>query len=198
MRKLGEQGVVLSVRLRAGNGEIVEGRICQMAQTHLNDVLELWKSMLEALGEADAFWDWVRKQRLSLGEPGYEAYALEFEDLTQGLLWLETQRHYSQLEQTQRLVYVAAIASAPWNRRRVNPDPYLFGVSRLLLQFARRRSLELGYNGRVGLHALPGSESFYERQNMLGGVVDPDYDDMIYYEYSVTDWLRFEGRRDEF
>lgn len=128
-----------------------------MAQTHLNDVLGLWRPMLEALGEVDAFWNWVRKKRLSLEEPGYEAYALEFEDVTQGLLWLETQRHYSQQDRTQWLVYVAAIASAPWNRRRVNPDPYLFGVGRLLLQFARRRSLE----------------------------------------YSATDWLRFEGRRDE-
>jgi hypothetical protein len=174
------------IRLQNGAGEEIEGVICSLTQTHLDDVLGLWRPMLAALGEADAFWDWVRKQRLSTDESGYEAYAVEVESLTQGLLWLETQRHRSQIAATQRLVYIAAIASAPWNRRLLNPEPYLYGVGTLLLQFARRRSLELGYGGRIGLHALPGSESFYEAQNMLDGGADPDYDDMIYYEYSTT------------
>jgi GNAT superfamily N-acetyltransferase len=187
-----------SVRLIQGDGNVVTGLICSLSQTHLDDVLDLWRPMLVALGEADAFWDWVRKKRLSLGELGYEAYVLEVETLTQGLLWLETQRHRSQIDRTQRLVYVEAIASAPWNRRSINPDPYLRGVGTLLLQFARRRSLDLGYNGRIGLHALPGSEAFYESQNMLDGGVDPDYDDMIYYEYTAIDRQRWEERNNGF
>jgi len=37
----------------------------------------------------------------------------------------------------------------------------------MLLRFSKIRSLALGYKGRVGLHALPNAEGFYERRNMM-------------------------------
>lgn len=52
-----------------------------------------------------------------------------------------------------------------------------------LLQ-ARQRSMELGYEGRVGLHALPGAESFYDDQNMADYGPDPDQENLTYFEYS--------------
>ena len=30
-----------------------------------------------------------------------------------------------------------------------------------------RGSIELGYEGRVGLHSLPGAEEFYDNQGMI-------------------------------
>ena len=53
-----------------------------------------------------------------------------------------------------------------------------------MLEFARQRSLDLGYGGRVGLHALPGSEPFYESRYMLNLGYDPDRE-MVYFEYGV-------------
>lgn len=123
--------------------------------------------MLEELDAEDAFWNWARKKRLALGDDRYEAYAVEYEDLTQGLLWIETQWHRSPTAIEQPLVYVEALASAPWNWRSINPDPWLQGVGTVLLQFARNRSLDLGYHGRLGLPALPSSEPFYEACNVL-------------------------------
>lgn len=140
--------------------------------------------MLEGLNAEDTFWDWTRKKRLSLSQDRYEAYAIEYDDLTQGLLWIETQWHRSQWAIGQPLVYVEALASAPWNRRLINPDPWLQGIGTILLQFARKRSLDLGYQGRLGLHALPGSESFYEVRNMLNFGYDPDRE-MTYFEYGL-------------
>jgi GNAT superfamily N-acetyltransferase len=155
-----------------------------MAQRHLDDFNLVWKPMLEALNGEDAFWDWARKKRLALTDERYEAYALESDDLTHGLLWLETQWHRSQWVRSEPLAYVAALASAPWNRSSLNPQPWLKGVGSALLEFARRRSLDLGYGGRLGLHALPSSESFYESRNMLNLGYGPDQE-MFYFEYGV-------------
>ncbi|WP_242024336.1 hypothetical protein [Trichocoleus sp. FACHB-591] len=99
-------------------------------------------------------------------------------------MWLEIQHHRSQWAVGQRLVYIEALASAPWNRRLINPDPWLRGVGSVLLQFSRKRSLDLGYQGRLGLHALQGSEAFYESRNMLNLGYDADRE-MVYFEYGV-------------
>lgn len=53
----------------------------------------------------------------------------------------------------------------------------------LLLNFARFRSLDLGYEGRVALHALPGAERFYDSRNMMNFGADSDKEDLIYFEY---------------
>ncbi|MEP0873982.1 hypothetical protein NDA01_30215 [Trichocoleus desertorum AS-A10] len=100
-------------------------------------------------------------------------------------MWLETQWHRSQLPQRDRLIYVEALAVAPWNRRLLENPPYLQGVGRTLLLWARQRSLELGYGGRVGLHALPGSEGFYRRNQMAEYGPDSDKEGLIYFEYSL-------------
>ena len=172
------------VQLNQADGEVVTALICPMTQQHLNDFDSLWQSWLVSLNAEDAFWDWVRKKRLALADNRYEAYALELDGLTQGLIWFETQWHRSQWSVGQPLVYVEALASAPWNRRSLDPQPWLRGVGSALLEFARRRSLDLGYGGRLGLHALPGSESFYESRNLLNLGYDSDRE-MVYFEYGV-------------
>jgi len=173
-----------TIQLIQGNGQLVEAQLCDMAQRHLNDFNHIWKSILLELNAEDAFWDWTRKKRLSLSDNRYEAYAVEYEELAQGLLWIETQWHRSQWAVGQPLVYVEALAAAPWNRRSLNPEPWLQGVGTVLLQFARQRSRALGYQGRLGLHALPGSESFYESRNMVNFGYDDDRE-MVYFEYGV-------------
>jgi GNAT superfamily N-acetyltransferase len=177
-----------SVQLQQADGEVVTVLICPMEQWHLDDFNLVWKPMLEALDGKDAFWDWARKKRLALTDERYEAYAMELDDLTHGLLWLETQWHRSQWVRSEPLVYVAALASAPWNRHLLDPQPWITGVGSALLSFARQRSLDLGYGGRLGLHALPGTESFYESRNMLNLGYDPDQE-MVYFEYGVLNRL---------
>lgn len=66
---------------------------------------------------------------------------------------------YSRVNEEERVVYVEYIATAPWNRRVEAPK--LRGVGRLLIQAAIRTSVELGLNGRIGLHAKPAVEAFY-------------------------------------
>jgi hypothetical protein len=112
-----------SVQLDRADGEIVTALICSMSQRHLNDFNTIWQSWLTSLNAVDAFWDWARKKRLALTDDRYEAYALESDGLTQGLIWLEAQWHRSQWVVGQPLVYVEALASAPWNRPSLEPQP---------------------------------------------------------------------------
>ena len=64
-------------------------------------------------------------------------------------------------------------------------QPFFQGVGRSLLLFARQRSLELGYGGRVGLHALPESEAFYHRLPMPDYGADPEKEGLVYFKYGA-------------
>lgn len=173
------------IQLLSGTGESVTGLLCQMSARHLEDHETVWQEILLATEQSDGYWSWDYKLRRGEQDTRYEAYAIEVEELTQGLMLIETQWHRSQLLQRYPLVYVEALATAPWNRSLLEDPPYLRGVGRTLLLFARQRSLELGYGGRVGLHALPGSEEFYRRNGMPEYDTDPDKEDLVYFEYDV-------------
>jgi hypothetical protein len=102
---------------------------------------------------------------------------------------LETQQHRSAQVPHEPLVYVSALSVAPWNRKQIQNPPLFKRVGTLLLNFSRVRSLALGYKGRVGLHALPEAEGFYERRNMMRfglpveNYIDPDDEPLTYFEY---------------
>lgn len=174
------------IQLVTGAGNLVDGLLSPMDTRHLNDYLAFWKPMIEAVGLDDQDWPWDYKLRQARSEERFEAYALEVDDLTQGLLLLETQWHRSGRPQRYPLVYVQAIASAPWNQIIIEDPPFFVGVGRALLLFARRRSEQLGYQGRVGLHALPGSEGFYHRVDMPDYGPDAEKERLIYFEYGAT------------
>lgn len=164
-------------------------------------VKTIWQGILAAAEQPDEGWDWDYKRRLAASDPRFEAYALEIDKLAQGVVLLETQWHRSQVDEQfsagqamrfstgeaspSRLVYIDYLASAPWNRKRIEDPPYFVGVGRALLIFARKRSMALGYSGRVGLHSLPGAEAFYHRQNMPDYGADPDKEGLVYFEYGT-------------
>jgi len=172
-----------SIQLATGAGRIVKGQLCSMAARHLIDYQQLWQPMLIEAQQPDEGWPWEYKLRQAQQEERFEAYAIEVEGLTQGMLYIETQWHRSGLPQRYQLIYVQAIASAPWNRVEIEDPPYFAGVGRALLLFARKRSGQIGYQGRVGLHALPGSEGFYHRNAMPDYGADSEKEGLIYFEY---------------
>lgn len=178
-----------SIRLPKPPDEVVIATICSLNRDHIQQVDTVWNDILRATQQPDAYWDWTYKFRLSLNEDRYEAWAIELDEVLQGIVLLETQWHRSWLPGRHRLVYVEYLASAPWNRRPLEDPPYLKNVGRSLLVFTRQRSVELGYEGRVGLHSMPGAEGFYERFNMINSGPDPDRDDLIYFEYpAIRTW----------
>jgi GNAT superfamily N-acetyltransferase len=182
----------LPIRLVRGiDLQVVDARLADLAERHIVDYETLWVEELQESQQEDKYWDWVYKRSQSDVKGNYEGYAVEYESRTQGLMLIETQQHRSLLAPGERIVYIVALASAPWNRVRIHPLPTLKGVGLGLLLFARQRSVEIGYGGRMGLHALPRSERFYERQNMTRCEVDPEQylvdpeDNLAYFEYSL-------------
>lgn len=175
-----------SIQLRSGAGTLVEGLLCPMTSQHLDDYNEIWAEMLEEGEQPDKGWPWDYKLRQAQQEERFEAYAIEIEKFVHGLLYLETQWHRSGLPQRYPLVYVQALVSAPWNRKEIEDPPYLRGVGKTLLLFARERSQQLGYQGRVGLHSIPEAKGFYDRMGMPSYGPDPDKEGLIYFEYGVV------------
>jgi len=171
------------VSLQKPPNETVTATFCPLTLAHVEQIDTFWRAILRAAQEPDISWDWAYKLRLAVNDRRYEAYAIEWEELVQGVMLLETQWHRSWMSARSPLVYVEYLASAPWNRRPIEDPPYLAGVGRTLLLLARQRSVELGYGGRVGLHSLPRTEAFYHLKNMADYGPDPDKDGLVYFEY---------------
>ncbi|MGJ5673424.1 MAG: GNAT family N-acetyltransferase [Nostochopsis sp.] len=163
----------------------IEGNIVELAPKHVDDFANLWLEQLRECETEDKEWDWLFKLDFINRNSEFEGYALEAEDITQGLMKIETQRHGSHEVYGQKLVYVEFLASAPWNRKAIQRPPRFRGVGTNLLRYARLRSVQLGYGGRVGLHSLPGSVRFYDNQLMDNFGPDEDKEDLIYFEYGL-------------
>jgi hypothetical protein len=166
---------------------IVEAQLLPLSDRHLEDAEAFWVPWLTRSGEADEYWDWVRKRNRSSLLRGTEFYAIEYGGVTQGLLALDISKKRCLIESQfrQRLVYILALATAPWNRPIIQTPPMFKGVGGQFTDFAIDRSRELGYKGRVGLHALPGAIEFYRklRVRLIECGPDPDEpDNLVYFE----------------
>lgn len=118
-----------------------------------------WKAHLNLARADDAAWDWpgyiARAKRIH----GFLCVAAMSRGRLQGLLSLSVRA--SRLEPGSELVYVEYIAAAPWNRREIVDPPELQGLGSLLMRVAVGLSLDLGHDGRLGLHSKPRVETFY-------------------------------------
>lgn len=170
--------------VRGRDNQPVTALLVTMGAKHLDDFEVFWKARLRTSEQEDQFWDWELKHRVYLSSANYESYAIEYEQITQGLMLIETRGHRSQVEPRRRLVYVHSLASAPWNRPGLQTPVEFRAIGSALLQFARFRSQELGYDGLVGLHALPGSEGFYrDKMKMMDCGADETKENLTYFEW---------------
>lgn len=175
--------------VRSSDRQTVGALLVRLSSKHIEDFEAFWKARLRQFSQDDKYWDWAFKQRLVDTRANYEAYAIECEGRTQGLMMIETQHYRAQFFPGRQIVYVASLAVAPWNRKRIQRPPQFRTVGSALLEFSRLRSIQLGYDGCVGLHSLPSAEGFYERCNMMrldadpDDFIDPDDDLLTYFEY---------------
>ena len=174
----------ISVKLlRAKDNVIVDASLLTLTSKHLDDFKTFWKSRLRASDEEDSHWDWVQKHQYSSFSSDYEKYAIECDQITQGLMMIEVSNYHSRDKPSQKIVYVDFIATAPWNRPSLKNPPDYKGVGSILLEFSRQKSFELGYEGRVGLHALPQAEQFYKKKGMISFGIDTDKEELAYFEW---------------
>jgi hypothetical protein len=161
--------------IRSQDNALVMGWLVSFSQKHADDFATLWQRQLRTSADEDQYWDWNRKQRMYLQgmlKNLYEGYAIEYEQVTQGMMILQTGGYRSQVELSRRLVYVHSVATAPWNRAKGLESTGLKTVGSTLMDFARFRSEELGFGGLVGLHSLPSAEGFYRKMGLQDGGID--------------------------
>jgi hypothetical protein len=175
--------------IRVRDASPIVGSLVTLTTKHLNDFTTVWRDQLRTSTDEDQYWDWEKKQRIYLtgGTGMYEGYAIECEQLTQGMMILQTKGYRSQIETDRRLVYVHSLSTAPWNRIS-NPDPNGFrAVGGALFRFAQFRSEELDYGGLVGLHSLPAAENFYRKMGLIDGGSDAEKENLTYFEWYRRD-----------
>jgi len=133
-------------------------------------------------------WDW-RKKAPQLKLLASTGYGLVSEKQWQGVMLTLTEPYAAQLNQDKGkpLVYIDYLEVAPWNWAipEIGRDRRFRGIGSILFWKAVHQSREEGFHGRVGLHALPQAESFYEqvcRMTPLGQ--DPSKQNLRYFELS--------------
>jgi len=145
---------------------------------------------LRAHGETleSAHWDWRNKAQR---QPHWHCLVtIECDGQVQGIMAVENFLRPSQLTPTSWVLYVDYLEVAPWNYRLPQNrsvaavrEPRFKGVGVLLLGEAIRMSTGVTAGGRLGLHSLRQAEDFYSHCGMTRIGPDPNYSDLVYFEY---------------
>jgi len=177
----------------------------ELDEKNLDDFERLWRPALQtrrnefaswaeaaAASAQDSHWNWVEQAKKANASLQYETFAIECCGETQGLMLVDVTKFARVDGQRGReLVYIERIATAPWNRPKFVQTPLFKGVGRVLLGTAISLSVGLGFKGRIGLHSLPQSESWYRDE---AGFTDGGYEQakmMQYFEMNEAQAAAF-------
>ena len=137
-------------------------------------------------------WDWDEKAH-DLKFTAYRCLGIRYEDEIQGLIMISTLAVEGHLpvHKGKPVLYVKYIESAPWNLKGyVGAGARFGGIGISLIRAAIAVSVEEEFRGRIALHSLPQSESFYGRfMEDLG--IDPYVEKLRYFEMSEERALKF-------
>jgi len=169
------------------------------------DFETLWRPALQARtaqfaswGEAadansqDSHWDWVKVAKEAERLMQYETFCVECAGQTQGLMLVNLSKFAQhEVHRGREIAYVELLATAPWNRPKFVPTPKYKGVGQVLLATAISLSVDQGFKGRLGLHSLPQSVTWYASS---GAFTDCGFDaekKMQYFEMTESQAAAF-------
>jgi hypothetical protein len=141
-------------------------------------------------------WDWRQKQQATELYLAYHMMGLERGAEMQGLMLVVTAGKDSRItsQRGKPLVYVHFLAAAPWNLPSVVGEPRYALVGSILVAAAIQLSTEEEFQGRVGLHSLPQSDTWYrDRCGMTDLGPDADVQNLRYFEMTpaqASDFLK--------
>ena len=132
-------------------------------------------------------WQWERKWRSAPANSQF--LGIEHNGEMQALMSVRTDKTCRLPEQSGLpLVYVDYLAAAPWNLPELVRHPRFRRGGSTLLVAAVRLSRRIGYNGRMGLHALPQAEEFYRTKCGMADLgKDFFYEDLRYLEMTEAE-----------
>lgn len=138
----------------------------------------------------DAKWDWARKAFCTAGQMGYRHYALEVNGQTEGLMMIKLITATSRIEPPKDLVYISFLSTGPENRKNIKKPPQYKGIGSILFNTAIQVSMNEDMDGKIGLHSLPGAQSFYTDLGMKDFGPDKDVENLNYYELPSSEAKR--------
>lgn len=140
-------------------------------------------------------WDWSAKApALKLLQA--TGYGVVCGGEWQGLMMTKSAEYFARLraDAGKPIVYVDFLEAAPWNWRidEIKVTPRFKAVGSVLFREAVTQSLDEGFHGRVGLHALPQAESYYEEAcGMVRLGADPQKQGLVYFEFGREEARQF-------
>ena len=160
--------------------------VCGIDHPHLLDWHNAWQPALGAIKATlydqgvpksdwpqSGHWRWPDKVA-ECNLLGFETYCLTAEGMTQAMMRLDTTKESRrQGFEGKPLVYVDYLEVAPWNQSFPGMPKKFRGAGTVLMAAAAVHSFDGGFKGRVGLHSLPQSESFYRNMGMIDLGPDP-------------------------
>lgn len=186
-----------------GNGQLVEADLFEgISDENLRDYKEKWlpaliaereryetgcKTDKDLLKVEDAHWNWDEKVAFTKSSLSHRHFVIESEGVTQGLMQLAFSIHHSRIDPNKHLVYIEYLSVAPWNRKNHTDALSFKGVGSILVFQAIITSLNEGFWGLVGLHALPGAVSYYKKLGMISFGSDNDHQCLEYFEMRGED-----------
>jgi hypothetical protein len=137
-------------------------------------------------------WDWTAKAP-ELKVLANAFYGVRYENKLQGLMKLETVGQFCTCRLPEQagkaLIYVDYVEVAPWNLKALmsalGEKPRYNVIGSRLIEAAVLRSQEEDCKGRIGLHSLPMTESFYIKACGMTPVGrDPAKQNLLWLEYT--------------
>lgn len=143
---------------------VVEGEWASDRSIVMQELLR--KGVARANWPQSLHWDWRKKApQLTLLESS--GFGIVCESRWQGVMLTKTASCVAQLgrDRGKPLVYIDYLEVAPWNWTipEIGREGCYRGIGSVLFWRAVKQSKEEGFYGRVGLHALPQAEQFYEK-----------------------------------
>jgi GNAT superfamily N-acetyltransferase len=132
-------------------------------------------------------WNWEDKAELSEMSGVFQTrFGILCQDEIQGLMLVEQKTEFAKLppDGGKPLLYVVFLETAPHNIEIYVKPRRFCGVGGSLMNAAIDYSREQGYEGRIGLHALPQAEQTYHNWGMTRCGKDPSHSDLCYFEFT--------------
>lgn len=165
------------------------GRFCAMSSLHLSRAQSMWLAAFDQLLQAgqrhedSLLWERGFMSRDFSGAQGAPSgHVVLSSGRIEGIVVTVSEPQPSRIDPYASLVYVRYLATAPWNRVEVSSQNGFFGIGRLLVGRFVLDSVLRGHDGRIGLHSLRASNSFYDALGFTSLGADPVRRGMTLYE----------------
>lgn len=159
---------------------------------------EQWLPALSAGRRVEAEWPWPEHIEAAAIQAGRLCLALASKEKLHALISLTHDLEVSRIVSGAPIVYIEYVGNAPWHILCEPHERTFAGLGEFLVKASLKLSQDLGFGGRVGLHAKKDVETYYEHLGFTRGPLEQTEDgEWLYFESSAekVETILARGRR---